>query len=193
MKKIGVTGGIGSGKSIVCSVFRCLGVPVYDADTRARWIMNNDGHVQEEVTRLFGKEAYDTFGLRRNFISSQTFGNPSKLTALNQIVHPAVARDFESWWLSMDVPYVIKEAALLFEAGSYRELDETILVTAPEALRKHRVARRDRQRSAEEIQRIMDSQWPESKKAALANHIIVNDQVHPILDKILNLHQHFHA
>ena len=197
MLRIGITGGIGSGKSIASRVFQALGVPVYDADTRARWLMENAGALQDEVRAAFGASTYDESGrLNRPALAAAVFHNPERLAQLNALVHPHVGTDFEQWATAAQAAshaYVLKEAALLFEAGSYRQLDRIITVYAPEAVRVARVLRRDSQRSVAEVHAIMAKQLSEDEKRRLANHLLVNDDVQPMLPQVLALHAEFAA
>ena len=123
--KIGITGGIGSGKTVVCRIFQTLNIPVYDADSRARYILNNDPELRNQILKLFGANAYTDTGLNNTWISKNVFDDEDKLEQLNSLVHPMVGKDFESWNNQYrDKPYVIKEAALLYESGSFRQLDK---------------------------------------------------------------------
>ena len=192
MKKIGITGGIGAGKSLVCNIFEVLDIPNYPADARAKWLQVNNSQLKAQIEALFGAEAYQEGQLNRAFISKIVFGNPEKLKKLNELVHPAVAKDFQQWCENhQDKPFILKEAALLFETGSYKQLDATILVHAPEEIRLKRTLQRDPHRTEEEVQKIMDQQMEESKKLELADFIITNDgktslikQCHSLFEKI---------
>jgi len=188
--KVGITGGIGSGKSLVSSIFQILGVPVYNADLEARNIMLHDQSVKDNIIASFGNTAYFEDGsLNRDFISSQVFQNSEKLNILNSIVHPAVGLHFSNWAKCQKGKYILKEAALLFETGSYQQLDKTILVTAPQALREKRIIKRDPFRTPEEIKSIIDKQWPDVEKEKLCDFIITNDEKTLIIPQILSLHQ----
>ena len=145
MLKVGITGGIGSGKTTVCRIFETLGVPVYYADDAAKWLMANDAGLQNNIRSLLGEEAYFPEGqLNKAFISGKIFNNPDAKQALEQIVHPAVFAHFSAWLLNQKSPYILKEAALLIESGSYKTLDKIICVTAPQHLRIARVMQRDK-------------------------------------------------
>lgn len=185
--KVGITGGIGAGKSIVSKVFKVLGIPVYDADTRAKWLMNYEQAVKSKIIESFGTKAYKKDELDREFIGAETFHNPDKLKILNAIVHPAVGEDYKQWAESQKSPYTLKEAALIFEAGSYKGLDRIIVVTAPSEIRIARVLRRDAHRSKKDIEAIMVRQWPEEEKIARADYIIKNDGREMILPQILSI------
>ncbi len=193
MRIIGITGGIGSGKSTVCSIFAELGIPIYYADDRAKAVMNEDGELKTAITSVFGPDAYPDGRLDRAFLATQVFRSSERLAQLNALVHPAVAKDLMKWVAdNAHHPYVIKEAAILFESGAYRAVQETVLVTAPEAVRIARVMLRDGVTEAEVRQR-MSHQWPEERKAAMADHIVVNDGRSLLIPQVLELHQKFRA
>lgn len=193
MLKVGITGGIGSGKSTVCRIFSALGIPVYDADSRAKWLQTNDLLLKNQIIQHFGNEAYLADGsLNRGYLASQIFNQPEKLQLLNRLVHPCVAKDSEEWLAQQQAagkPYSIKEAALMIEAGSYKQLDVLIVVTAPDQVRIARVLQRDPQRSAEEIAAIISKQMPESEKIKMADYVIVNDGNHMLIPQVIRLHQ----
>ena len=197
MLRIGITGGIGSGKSIASRVFQALGVPVYDADTRARWAMENDAALRTELRASFGSDVYDAAGrLNRPLLAATVFNNPARLAELNALVHPHVGRDFEAWAAAQQQAghvYVLKEAALLFEAGSYRQLDRIITVFAPVPVRLARVLRRDAHRTAADVQAIMGKQLSEEEKQQRADFVLRNDDVAPLLPQVLALHAAFIA
>ena len=197
MLRIGITGGIGSGKSIASRLFHALGVPVYDADTRARWAMENDAALRDELRAAFGAETYDAAGrLNRLALAGLGFNNPARLAQLNGLVHPHVGTDFERWATAQQQAghaYVLKEAALLFEAGSYKQLDRIITVFAPLAVRTARVLRRDPQRSATDVAAIMAKQLSEEEKMQRADHVLINDDAQPLLPQVLALHATFSA
>jgi dephospho-CoA kinase len=172
---VGITGGIGAGKSTVAKFFQLLEIPVYLADDRAKWLMSFDPTVKDAIIGLFGEKAYHNERLDRRFVASKVFGNQALLNQLNTIVHPAVQQDFSLWLSKQKSPYALKEAALLFETGSYKRLSSTIHVTASEELRISRVLKRDPERTKEEITGIMGKQWPEKEKIALASYVIENE------------------
>ncbi len=178
MKKIGITGGIGAGKSLVCKIFEVMGIPHYPADSRAKWLQVNDASLKNDISSLLGEKAYQPNGaLDREFISKIVFSDSEKLQALNALVHPAVAQDFKNWCKAhTQKPFILKEAALLFETGSYHQLDATILVHAPYALRLERTLARDAHRTREDIEKIMKQQMPETEKLQLATFVIQNDE-----------------
>ncbi len=197
MLRIGITGGIGSGKSTASRLFHALGVPVYDADTRARWVMENDPALRDELRAAFGATIYDAAGgLNRPALAGMVFNNPARLAQLNGLVHPHVGTDFERWATVQQQQghaYVLKEAALLFEAGSYKQLVRIITVFAPLAVRTARVLRRDPQRSAADVAAIMAKQLSEEEKMQRADHVLLNDDVQPLLPQVLALHAAFSA
>ena len=191
MKKIGVTGNIGAGKSQVCRIFAILGVPIYSADEMAKQLMVSDEKLIHQIRKLFGPGAYDANGqLCRAFIAGIVFADRHQLDALNALVHPAVARDFDRWTDLQKGPYVIKEAALLFESGSYRQLDHMILVRADEKTRLQRVMHRD-QLSETEVRKRMDNQMPQETKEKLTDLYIDNDGKRPLVAQVLQLHTLF--
>jgi dephospho-CoA kinase len=188
--QVGITGGIGSGKSTVAAIFLCLGVPVYDADSHAKQLMNTDDLLVQQIKAAFGTLAYDATGkLDRKFLADQVFGVPERLEKLNSLVHPRVAVDYTSWVHSQDnKPYILKEAALLFEAGSAKQLDKIIVVTAPQALRVKRVMIRDK-RKEQEVLNIINRQWSESKSLSLADYVITNDDSTAVIPQVLELNK----
>jgi len=191
--QVGITGGIGSGKSLVCKIFGVLGVPVYDADYRAKNLMTTDGILIDQIQKEFGSLSYTKEGgLNREHLSATVFSQPAKLTKLNSLVHPRVEADYTQWVNNhVNYRYVLKEAALLFEAGSYRKLDQIILVTAPQEIRISRVLIRDQHRTREDIEKIIMNQLPEQEKEMKADFIIRNDESELILPQILKLHERF--
>ncbi|HMQ89960.1 MAG TPA: dephospho-CoA kinase [Flavilitoribacter sp.] len=190
MLHIGITGGIGSGKSSVCRIFEVLGIPVYYADDRAKWLMNHDQDLKSGITGLFGEQAYLENGdLNRKFIGSIAFTDPEKLSGLNALVHPAVLRDGFEWQEAQaNVPYTLKEAALLFESGSYKFLDKVITVYAPLELRLQRVMTRDGV-DRETVMNRVTQQMPEEEKLKLADYVIYNDGTRSIIGQVMALHR----
>jgi dephospho-CoA kinase len=191
--QIGITGGIGSGKSLVCKIFNALGVPFYDADSRAKMVMTTDGILVEAIKKEFGVLSYDAKGmLNRQHLANTVFNQPEKLKRLNELVHPRVALDYEQWLQSqVVVKYVLKEAALLFESGSYQTLNKVIVVTAPETLRIQRVLQRDSHRSAEQTKEIIRNQMAEEEKLRKADYVITNDETTLLIPQVLHLHAQF--
>ncbi|WP_025762204.1 dephospho-CoA kinase [Dyadobacter tibetensis] len=190
--QIGITGGIGSGKSLVCRIFSCLGIPVYEADSRAIYLANHDASTKNKILGLLGPKAYDSEGLYdRPYVSSQVFGDPERLRALNEIIHPAVRKDTQQWVMQHQMsPYIVKEAAIMNAAGDGNNLDYVVLVTAPESLRTDRVMRRDG-RDLEQIKSIMARQATDQQRQAIADYTIINDGHCMLIPQILNLHQKF--
>ncbi len=182
---VGITGGIGSGKTLICRIFEIFNVPVYHSDDRAKTLMNEDPEIREQLIDLFGKDSYTTHGLNRKLIASQTFKNPDRLASLNLIVHPKVRDDFKQWVLDSRAPLVMKESALLFETGGYKELDHVVTVTAPERVRIQRVLSRDEHRSTSDILDIISNQWKDEQRIALSSHVIVNDDRKLVLPQVL--------
>lgn len=191
MLRIGITGGIGSGKSIVARVFAALGAPVYDSDSRAKWLMAHDARLREQLQAAFGAEAYDAAGqLNRPYLARVAFNDAAQLARLNALVHPRVGEDFAAWaaaQVAAGCPYVLKEAALLYESGAYRGLDGIITVFAPAAARTARVLRRDAQRSAAEVAAIMAKQLGDEEKLARADYVVYNDDSQLVLPQVLAL------
>lgn len=187
---VGITGGIGSGKSLICKIFEALQIPVYYADKRAKWLQINDADLVQAIKDAFGSHSYNDQGLLDSaFMAAQVFNNDAKLTLLNSLVHPKVAQDFYRWQqLYTSAPYVIKEAALLFETGSYQSLKKIINVNASAALRIRRVLLRDSQRSKEQVLAIMSKQWSDQERAKLANFTIENNESSHIVPKVLAIH-----
>ena len=192
MLKVGITGGIGSGKTTVCRVFEVLGIPVFYADDAAKSIMHTDALLREDIIEGFGKDSYTVNGdLDRAYIAAIVFSNKEQLVKLNALVHPAVFRAFESWVAEQkDVPYVLKEAALLFESDAYKMCDQSILVKSPEALKFERITVRD-QITLEEVRLRMDRQFSDEKKEKMADHLITNNEQLLLVPQILALHRHF--
>ncbi|RMG61854.1 MAG: dephospho-CoA kinase [Bacteroidetes bacterium] len=184
MKRIGITGGIGSGKSYVCQHLVQLGYRIYEADTRAKALMVTDAELMSGVRALFGAEAYLPDGqLNRALIGQQVFGDAERLQALNRLVHPATARDFRAWVAATppDYPHqlLFKEAAILYESGADRDADGVITVYAPRSVRLQRAMARDGV-SAAQVEARMGRQWPEARRLARADFAIFNDGQHPI-------------
>ncbi|AYA38050.1 dephospho-CoA kinase [Hymenobacter oligotrophus] len=194
MLKVGITGGIGSGKSVVCRLFALLGVPVYDADTRAKWVMHHDAVLRNNLLVAFGPEVYAPTGeLNRTYLAGLAFSNPEKLAHLNGLVHPRVGHDFAQWAAAQQQaghPYILKEAALMFESGSWQQLDKVITVYAPQELRQQRVLRRDAHRTLADVTAIIGKQLSEEEKLQRADFVIYNNDDQLVLPQVLGLHQH---
>jgi dephospho-CoA kinase len=188
MLKIGLTGGIGSGKSTVAKVFEVLGVPVYYADEAAKRLMNEDEQLKQQIIQHFGEAAYKNNTLDRSYLASQVFNNKEKLELLNSLVHPATIRDAGNWMQLQTTPYAIKEAALIFESGTQDQLDYVIGVSAPAPLRILRVMKRDGS-TREQVLARMGKQIQEVIKMRLCDFIIYNDEQQPVLPQVLALHE----
>lgn len=191
MKVVGITGGIGSGKTTTCQVFETLGVPVYYADSRAKNLMAHNESLKNKIIQAFGAKAYSNGELNREYLAKEVFGSKERLSVLNGLVHPAVADDFDEWLEQhKDSDYVLKEAAILFESGAYHNVDVTVLVIAPTEMRIDRVAARDGSTREQILQR-MNNQWTQERKAKLADHIVNNDGTQLIIPQVLELHKRF--
>lgn len=189
MLKIGITGGIGAGKTTVTKIFEVLGIPVFYADIVAKEIMNSDEVLIEEIKAAFGESAYSERGiLDRKYLASIVFNNPAQLSKLNSLVHPAVFRAFDRWAaIQSGSPYLLKEAALLFESGSFRSCDYTILVACPRELRIKRVMQRDGVTKQQVLAR-MDKQLDDEEKAKKADFLVNNDEESLLIPQVLDLH-----
>jgi dephospho-CoA kinase len=188
MIRVGLTGGIGSGKTIVAQVFSQLGVSVYSSDERAKSIMVSDSKLMQEISVAFGPESYLKGALNRTYIAAKVFSNQSELNKLNAIVHPALKRDFDLWCTQQKGVYIVKEAAILFESKTHIGLDKVILVTAPDELKISRVLNRDSSTRKEVLSR-MDKQWSDVKKRALSDFEIQNDEQYSVLNQVLAIHK----
>ena len=187
-KIVGLTGGIGSGKSKAAAYFSELGIPCYIADDRAKELMTSSITIQQAIINEFGAESYINGNLNRPFLASIVFKDTVLLATLNAIVHPAVASDFRSWLLEQNSIYVIKEAAILFENGGAKLCDQVILVTAPKEIRVQRVIDRDKCTKEDVLER-MSKQWSDAKKKPLADYIIENIEWKETSKQIEVLHQ----
>lgn len=190
MFKVGITGNIGSGKTTVCKIFEVLGIPVFYADDAAKDVMVTDAELIAGIKQAFGDGAYfDDGTLNRKHIAGIVFNDKEQLAKLNSLVHPAVFRAFDQWVLhKKNAPYVLKEAAILFESGSYKKCDRAIMVTAPLNLRIKRVTTRDGI-TADEVKSRNDRQFTEEKKLALADDVIINDDTQLVIPQVLKLHK----
>jgi len=188
MLKVGVTGGIGSGKSVVCEVFLALDIPVYKADDAARFLMEHDAAVIAGVRKIFGDAAYTGEKLNRAGISAIVYSDPAKLMQLNDLVHPATIAYGKRWLEEQSGPYVIKEAAIFFESGSNKDMDVMIGVYAPEDVRIRRTMHRSGI-SEEKVRSIIAQQMNEDAKMKLCDYVITNDDVTAILPQILIIHE----
>ena len=188
MMIVGLTGGIGSGKTTVANFFRELGIPVYIADDAGKRLMLTSEEIKKAVQALFGEQAYTGNEPDRKYIASRVFNDPEKLEALNSIIHPVVAADFNAWLSRQEAPYIIYEAAILFESGGNEKCDRTILVTAPHDEKIKRLQFRDNSK-VEEIEARMANQWPDEKKLKLADFQIENTDLSLTKSKVAELHE----
>ena len=190
MLRIGLTGGIGSGKSTVAKIFEVLGIPVYYADAANRRLVNEDPQIIKDIIQNFGDKSYVDGKLNRAYIASIVFNNPEKLALLNAISHPATIEDANKWMQQQSSPYVIKEAALIFESGSAENLDLVIGVYAPAPLRIKRTMDRDKI-TQEEVKKRMERQINEELKMKLCDHVVINDEQQLVIPQVMALHQKF--
>lgn len=190
MLKVGVTGGIGSGKSTVCNIFKNLGVPVFHSDDEGKRILNHDPKAKAEVRRSFGKDMYNSRGeLDRARLASLVFNDPQSLEDLNAIVHPKVLAAYDAWCQKHErSPYVIKEAAILFESGAFHHLDKIINVFAPKEDRVKRVLARDGV-TEEQVRKRMRFQYSDEERNSLADFIIMNENDVDLLPQVMELHE----
>jgi dephospho-CoA kinase len=190
MIRIGLTGGIGSGKSTVAKIFEVLGIPVYYADETARQLMNENGELKAAITRHFGEQSYAGGQLNRAYIASIVFSNNEKLELLNSLTHPITIQHAADWMKQQKTPYIIKEAALIFETGSAEHLDYVIGVYSPKAIRVKRVMDRDGA-TEEQVLKRMDRQMNEEMKMRLCDFVIKNTEQELITPQVLELHEKF--
>lgn len=183
MIRVGITGGIGAGKTTVCKEIEKMGYPVFYSDDEAKKLMTDNAEVVQKITEFFGKEAYVNRQLNRKHLAQQIFTNENLKEALNQIVHPAVRKAFVQWSETQTAEIVFNEAAILFETGQYKTFDYTVLVTAPSSIRIERVVKRDNT-TPEEVQKRINNQWPDEKKTQFTSFVIVNDGKREILPQI---------
>jgi len=192
MKIIGITGGIGSGKTTVCLLFESMGIPVYYADIQAKKIMNSNPALKKKVKDLLGDEAYFANGkLNRVYVASKIFSDKEMLSQINQLVHPMVQEDSKRWseqFRKDEIPYVIKEAALLVENGSYRSLDSLIVVTCPQETRIQRVIKRDKT-TYEAVLQKLKIQLPEDEKIKVADFVIDNSGLQSLIPQVWKIHK----
>lgn len=193
MLKIGVTGGIGAGKSVVCRLFGLLHVPVYDADVRAKWLMAHHLGLRNDLIAAYGLESYTRTGeLNREYLAKLVFQNQERLAQLNGLVHPRVRDDFASWAeANATAPYVVKEAALMYESEAHRQMDRIVTVFAPLETRIKRTLQRDPYRSLADVQAIISKQLNEEEKLLRADHILYNDDQQLVIPQVLALHTMF--
>lgn len=192
MLRIGLTGGIGSGKSTVARIFEVLGIPVYDADSASKRLMNEDEHLKKNIRKFFGDASYVGGELNRKYLAEEVFNNHEKLSLLNSFVHPATIKNAKQWMEKQHAPYVIKEAALIFESGADKDLDFVIGVRSPLSLRLQRIMDRDNV-SEEQVKARMNNQMDEEEKLRLCKYVIVNDEQQLLIPQVLELHEKFLA
>ena len=187
--RIGITGGIGAGKSTVCKIFNQIGIPIYDADFRAKWLMNNNPELKEAIRKSFGWDSYTRKDdLNRDYLGKVVFNNEEKLKNLNNIVHPAVIIDFELWTQEhKHEPYSLKEAALLFESNSYKNLHKVIVINSPIETRIERVVKRDHVKREDVLKRI-ENQSTDRERMEKADWIIYNDGIRSLIEQTMNIH-----
>ena len=187
--QVGITGGIGSGKSVVARIFSLLGVPVYESDIEAKKLYLVP-EIRDKVVRLLGPQAYNSEGKPdTTFIAAQIYEDTVRRKGLNDILHPAVGAHYREWLRQQSHPYILKVAALLFEAGIAAQLDATILIVSWQSLKESRVAERDSFRPKEQIIRIMQSQWPDQKKIPLADFLFYNEEEHSLIQQVVTFHE----
>ena len=196
MLRIGITGGIGSGKTTVARIFEVLGIPVYYADDAAKRLMNEDPLLKQQVIGLFGNEVYENGLLNRNKLASLVFNNPERLLQLNKVVHPATIADAENWMrhteknAGIKIPYAIKEAALIFESGAQDNLDFVIGVDSPIELRLQRAMNRDKL-TRDAVMLRMEKQMDEMEKMNRCHFIITNNEEQLLIPQVMALHDKF--
>ena len=190
MLKVGITGGIGSGKTTVCQIFATLGIPIYYADVRAKELMVSDADLIQQIQKLLGENAYLNGELNRKYIAEKAFHDKNLLQQLNTIVHPAVFQDTLNWFQKHhDKAYTLYEAAIMFESGSYKLMDKMITVFAPLEDRISRTMKRDHI-SREEVLERVDKQMLEEEKMKRADFVIYNDHSQPLIQQVLTIHEH---
>lgn len=188
MYKVGITGGIGSGKSTVCAMLEEMGVAVYNSDTRAKELMTTSATLREAIVARFGAECYTSEGLNRGYLAERVFGDAAELAALNSLVHPAVMADFEAWAESQQGSYVVLESAILFEAGLEQRVDVAVAVLSPEELRIERAMARDGA-SREQVVARIGRQLSDDERADRAKYAIVNIDLEELREDVEQLHR----
>lgn len=189
MIKVAVTGGIGSGKSVVCKIFEKIGIPVFNADFEAKKLINTSRTIHDKLVSLFGAAIYQSNGdIHRKKMADLIFNDNFALQKVNEIVHPEVRKRFVEWAKEQNSPYIIQEAAIIFESKQTQSFDKIITVTAPLELKIERVIKRD-QVSKEEVYKRMQSQLPDEIKIAKSDFVIMNDEVEMIIPQIIEIHK----
>ena len=187
MLKVGLTGGIGSGKTFIANIFARLGIPIYNSDIEAKKLYDTDTILLQQLRETFGSVIFENDKLNRKVLASTVFSNSEALAKLNALVHPALEKHFSTWTAQQHSPYIIQEAAILFESGFNRLMDKTIVVTAPDELRIQRVVNRDGV-STEEVRKRMQHQLPQEKLIGLADYTITADDATPLLPQVIGIH-----
>jgi dephospho-CoA kinase len=189
MLKVGITGGIGSGKSLICKVFSLLGIDVYNSDERAKYLMGSNVNIKEALISRFGQNVYMHDELNRPYLANIIFNDKNALDFVNNTVHPIVGEDYLNWFVNQkEKAYCLKEAALLFESGMYKDLDCLITITSPEELRIKRVMQRDKISHDKVMERIKN-QWSDEQKIKLSNFVILNNEIESVIEQVLNIHE----
>ena len=188
MKIVGLTGGIGSGKTTVANMFQALGISIYIADEEAKKLMASSKVIKRKLIALFGEKAYVNDALNKPYIADTIFKNRLLLEKMNAIIHPRVAGHFKKWLIKQKSPYVIKEAAILFENEAYKQCDLIITVTAPKELKIKRLLSRDSM-TIEKIEAIMNNQWNDEEKMKLSDYVIVNSELENTRKQVVKIHQ----
>ena len=189
MLKVGITGGIGSGKSMVCRILESMGYPVFYSDDAARELSDSDPVIRKQLTKIFGKEVYTDSGLNRPFLAAQIFADETLRQQVNNIIHPRVREAYTEFVQNQDSALVFNEAAILIETGAYKNFDAIVLVTAPTEVRIERVRNRDKA-SREAVKQRIEKQWSDDQKVPYASHVIVNDGEQPLLSQIEKMIDH---
>lgn len=192
MLKVGITGGIGSGKTTVCNILNNLGVPIFNSDMVGRHLLNNDDYLKNDIKKSFDRDMYTSTGaLDRIRMAALVFNNPDELKKLNALVHPRVKAEFDNWCKKNEKrPYVVKEAAILFETGQYKKMDKMVTVFCPKEERIRRIMKRD-DTSKEQIEKRMIHQISDNERNALADYILMNDGTEDLLPQVMELHELF--
>lgn len=185
---VGLTGGIGSGKTTVASIFKHLGIPVFIADEEAKKLLEQDTTLQQELANLLGAQLIKNGEVDKAYMAQKIFSNKNLLQKVNHLIHPAVAVAFKKWFAQQNAPYVLREAAILFESGSHKDCDKVVVVTAPESIRLERVIKRSGE-TLHQVKRRIDQQWPQEKKDQVADYLIKNYGDFSLIEQVLNVHE----
>jgi len=186
MLKVGITGGIGSGKSVVSKIIETMGYPVFNSDEIAKTIVNNNANVRKELEELFGPEVYSDNVLNKQFLAKIIFSDDTAREKVNSVIHPRVHTAFDDFTKGSVSNIVFNEAAILFETGGYKQMDKMVLVTAPKSLKVERVCKRDGVEE-KDVHARMNKQWLDDQKAPLSDYIITNDEIHPLVTQVEQL------